>query len=191
MYERTKCEAEKLVLESYKNWNPPVTIIRPDFVYGPGDLRRLPLYRTIRDKRFLIVGNGKSFLHPTYIDDVIHGFHLVTSNPVAFGQIYNLAGPALVTAEDYVKTIAQLLKVSPPRFSIPKTVALAVAWASEAFSKINAKEPFITRSKVEFLTDNHGSDTSKAESQLGYRPRVEFQDGMRQTIDWYHDRRLL
>ncbi len=191
IYERTKCEAEKLVLEYHKHQNLPVTIIRPDFVYGPGDLRRLPLYRAIRNKRFLIVGNGKSFLHPTYIDDVILGFHLVTDNPVAFGEIYNISGPRLVTVEDYVETIAQSLNVPPPRFKIPKPLAGAAAWACEALSKTNGKEPFITRSKIEFLTNSHGSDISKAQSQLSYYPEFEFEDGVRRAINWYHEHGVL
>lgn len=191
IYERTKCEAEKLVLYFHHNRKLPATIMRPDFVYGPGDLRRLSLYRSIRDKKFRIVGNGKSYLHPTYIDDIIQGFHLVLNNPVAFGEIYNLAGPGLITVKEYVRTIARILKVSCPRFKIPKPLAVTAAWAFEAFSMLNGKEPFISTSKIGFLTNSHGSDISKARNQLGYKPEFVFRDGMRHTINWYYENCLL
>ena len=191
IYEQTKCEAERLVLKFHQERNLPVTIIRPDFVYGPGDLRRLSLYRAIRDKRFYVIGNGKSFLHPTYIDDVIQGFLLVANNIVAFGQIYNIAGPRPLTVEEYARTIAQTLNVTFPGIRVPKTIALVTACAFEGFSKISGKEPLISRSKVEFLTKSHGSDINKAKTQLGYEPKFEFEKGIRNTIDWYYKHSLL
>jgi len=44
---------------------------------------------------------------------------------------------------------------------------------------------------VDFLTTDHGSDISKAVRQLGYRPRIDFREGIRRTIDWYSQRGLL
>lgn len=190
-YERTKCDAEKAVLKFHHRWHLPVTIIRPDFVYGPGDLRRLPLYRAIRDKRFYIVGNGKSLLHPTYVDDVIQGFHLVAENTVGYGEIYNIAGPHLVTVQEFVETIARVFKVPLPRLKIPKFLSLAAARVCESLSGISGKEPFISRSKIEFLTNSHGSDVSKAQTQLHYQAKFQLEEGMRRTIDWYQKHRLL
>lgn len=191
IYERTKCEAEKLMLEFHRDRNLRVTIIRPDFVYGPGDLRRLSLYRAIKKQRFLIVGDGRSFVHPTYIDDVVQGCLLVLDNPDAFGEIFNIAGPRLLTVEEYVETIARLLNVTIPRFKIPKSLAKLVAVGFELISKLNGKEPFISRSKVEFLTNSHGSDISKAKDRLEYCPNYEFGYGMRKTIEWYSNNGLL
>jgi len=191
VYERTKCDAEKTVLEFHQGQHLPTTIIRPDFVYGPDDLRRLPLYRAIRDKRFYIIGNGRSLLHPTYVDDVIQGFHLVAEDTVNYGEIYNIAGPHLVTVQEFVETIARVLKVPLPRLKIPKFLALAAARVCESLSGISRKEPFISRSKIEFLTNSHGSDVSKAQTQLGYQARFQLEEGMRRTIDWYQKNRLL
>jgi len=191
IYERTKCEAEKLVLKFHRDHRLPVTILRPDFVYGPGDLRRLPLYRAVKNGKFFIIGNGKSFLHPTYIDDVIQGFHLVAGNPVAFGRIFNIGGPHLVTVGEYVGSIARSLDVPNPRMKIPAALALATAAGCEALSRITGREPYITRSKIEFLTKSHGTDISNAQTELGYRPGYALQEGLRRTIDWYRDHRLL
>jgi UDP-glucose 4-epimerase len=191
VYERTKCDAEKTVLEFHHSQHLPVTIIRPDFVYGPGDLRRLPLYRAIRDRRFYIIGNGRTLLHPTYVDDVIQGFHLVAKNSVPYGEIYNIAGPHPVTVQEFVETIARVFKVHPPRIKIPKFLALVAAQVCESLSGISGKEPFISRSRIEFLTNSHGSDVSKAQTRLGYQAGFQLEEGMRRTIDWYHEHRLL
>jgi UDP-N-acetylglucosamine 4-epimerase len=31
------------------------------------------------------------------------------------------------------------------------------------------------------------ADISKAKSALGYRPRVDFEDGLRRTVEWYRE----
>jgi nucleoside-diphosphate-sugar epimerase len=191
IYEKTKCEAEKLVIEFHRKNNLPVTIIRPDFVYGPGDLRRVRLYKAIRDKKFYIIGTGKFFLHPTYCDDAIQGFLDVSGNPVAYGQVYNIAGPCLISVQEFIETIAQIVNVSIPRFKIPKFFAISSAYAFELFSKINRNEPLISRSKIEFLTNNHGSNISKAQSQIGFRPIYSLYAGMKNTIDWCYKHGLL
>lgn len=187
IYEKTKCEAEKISLEYFKTHKLPVTVIRPDFVYGPEDIRRISLFRSIKNKKFLIVGNGKAHLHPTYIDDVVQGFLLVTANEKAYGEIYNIAGPAPITVDEFVNTIAKTLGVSPPPFKIPKFIGVAAAFGFEILSTIIKKPPFLTKSKIEFLTVDHGTDISKAISQLGYQPQYDFTQGIAKTIEWYKD----
>jgi UDP-glucose 4-epimerase len=191
IYEKTKCEAEKIVMKYSRERGFPTTIIRPDFVYGPYDLRRLKLYRAIKNGRFLIVGNGKTYLHPTYIDDVVQGFELVMNKPEAIGQIYNIAGPRPITVNEYIEKICEVLDVQTPRIKVPKILALCAAFTFEGLSKLTRKEPFISKNKVDFLTISHGSDISKAKNQLGYHPKVEFKDGIHKTINWYHKCGLL
>ena len=191
IYEKTKCEAEKLAIRFYEEKGLPMTIIRPDFVYGPGDLRRLKLYKAIKNKSFLMIGNGRSFLHPTYIDDVICGFELVMNNSKAIGEVYNIAGPRPITVREYLETIAQALNVTISKFKVPKVFARGAAFVLENISKVSKKEPFVSQSKINFLTISHGSDISKIKTQLGYLPKVEFKDGIKRTMDWYIENNVL
>jgi len=191
IYEKTKCEAEKLTLRYYRDKGLPVTVIRPDFVYGPGDLRRVKLYRAIKNNKFFIVGNGNSFLHPTYIDDVTYGFELVMNNSKAFGEVYNIAGIGPITVNEYIRTIAQVLNARIPMFKVPKVLARGAAFFLEGVSKIFREEPFISNSKINFLTISHGSDISKATNQLGYYPETDFRNGIEKTINWCKKQYLL
>ena len=185
IYEKTKCEAEKLVMRFHEEMGLPMTIVRPDFVYGPGDMRRLKLYKAIKNNFFFMIGDGGSFLHPTFISDIIYGFELVRNNRKAIGEIYNIAGSKPITVREYFETIAHVLEVNISKFNIPKVFAVNAAYILENISKITKKEPIISQSKIDFLTINHGSDISKIRTQLGYNPKVEFIDGIKRTIDWY------
>jgi nucleoside-diphosphate-sugar epimerase len=44
----------------------------------------------------------------------------------------------------------------------------------------------LTRSRVQFLTHSRVYDISKAKTELGFAPRVELEEGMKHTAEWYH-----
>ncbi len=74
LYEASKVQAEQSVIEFCQGKQIAYTIIRPDFVYGPEDVRRVKMYKNIRKGKFVLTTNGKSYLHPTYVTDVAQGF---------------------------------------------------------------------------------------------------------------------
>jgi UDP-glucose 4-epimerase len=184
LYEKSKCQAEKLVRRAHDIENLQTVIIRPDFVYGPGDHRRIALYRAIQRHRFYVIGNGQSIMHPTYVTDAVQGFLLAATQAEAAGQVYNIAGPQLMTVDEYVCTIAKALGIRPPRLKIPKTMAYLAALGFETLSRIRHRAPFVSRSKIEFLTKDHGCDIGRARKHLGYHPKTDFSEGMKLTLDW-------
>ncbi|MEW6097201.1 MAG: NAD-dependent epimerase/dehydratase family protein [bacterium] len=189
-YELTKCEAEKATLEySYKE-GLPLTIIRPCFVYGPRDLHKLELFQSIQRKRFLLVGDGSAFWHPTFIEDLLQGFLLAVNKPPK-GEIYNIGGPDKVSILECLTTIAQELDVSIPRLRVPVSIAYVSAFGCEWFSNLTNKEPFISRSKVRRLTTDDDMDISKAKRELGYKPQFDFKEGVKRTVKWYKENGFL
>lgn len=190
IYEKTKCEAEKQVIAHHRSYGLPMGIIRPDFVYGPGDYRRLSLYRAILHKRFFIIGTGKTILHPTYVDDVIQGILCIGDHQTGANDIFNLAGPEQLTVESYVEIMARVMGVSPPGIRIPLPIGKLAATISEKMAVFTGKAPFISHSKIEFLTHDHGSDISHAKD-AGFSPRYGFEDGFKKTIRWAKKNNLL
>ena len=62
------------------------SVIRPMGIYGPGDPGRfLMLYRAVRRGRFLMFGDGETFYHPCYIDNLVDAFELAAEHPKAVG----------------------------------------------------------------------------------------------------------
>jgi dihydroflavonol-4-reductase len=190
-YEKTKCEAEKEILNYGEKQGVPFTIIRPEFVYGPGDTHVLGLFKAIKAKRFVILGNGSSLLHPTYIDDLIQGIHLCTYNQNTVGEIFLITGDRPVTVKELAKTIAKELNVSLPEVKIPLLIANATANILELGAKIANFEPLLTRSRVKFFTENRAFSYEKARNELGYVPKVDFREGVKRTIGWYRENKYL
>lgn len=186
IYERTKCEAEKEILASSQRYGIPFTIIRPEFVYGPGDFHVLGLFKAIKCRRFVLLGHADSLLHPTYIDDLVQGIHLCTDNEKAVGKIFLITGNKPITVKKLAKTIAEELDVRLPKIRIPLLFAHVTAKIMELGTTIFANfEPLLTTSQVNFFTENRAFSYEKARKELGYFPKVDFREGVRKTVRWY------
>lgn len=191
VYERTKCEAEREILYYGEKQGIPFTIIRPEFVYGPGDTHVLGLFKAIRDKRFILPGNGKSLLHPTYIDDLIQGISLCIDNENAIGKIFLITGDMPIPVEELVKIISEELDVCLPKIKIPLFFANITAKILESAAKVANFEPLLTTSRIKFFTENRAFSYQKAKTELGFSPKVDFREGVRRTIHWYREKGYL
>ena len=191
IYETTKTEAERFARRFAAERSMPLTIIRPAFVYGPGDTHALGLFRVIQDRKFFFIGAGESLLHPTYIDDLTRGFGLCVDNEAAIGQTYLLAGRRPASDREFVALIAQELGVPAPKLRIPVWLARSVATVAEVLGKVLRVDPRLTMSRVRFFTDDRAFDISKAKQELGYAPQVDLRRGLQAALDWYRWKGLL
>ena len=191
IYEKSKVLAEEKIrnfhFQSYQNW----TILRPDFVYGPGDIRRTRLYRRIKKRLWLKIGDGKSVLRPTHVHDVCRAIYDCLQNANAYSQIFNVGGPELITIERYIDTITDIHGVKLLPLRLPTFLVLNAAIALEKFARITNTKPIATKSEVEFLTQDHGTDISKIRKSLGCNPRIDLRTGMQETLSWAKNHDLL
>jgi nucleoside-diphosphate-sugar epimerase len=184
IYELTKAEAEKLVLKYYHEFGLPVTIIRPAFVYGPRDKHLFRLFKAVQEGKFVLIGNGESFIHPTYISDVIQASQLCLTKKRGTGEIYIVAGERPVTWRQLVEVIADVCSSPPPRLSIPIWLSKLLAFLMERISRIYGSEPRLTTSMVKYLTESRAYDITKAKKELGYKP-LRLEEGIKKTVEWY------
>lgn len=113
-YEQTKVEGERIVRAFTGDGRARGSIIRPGFIYGPGDMHHYPLFKAIaRLGRFCpIMGSGKNLVCPTYVDDVVDFIY-----HAAEGE-YTIAGSP-VTMRGFMRAIAKAVGVSKPFFCLP------------------------------------------------------------------------
>lgn len=191
LYEKTKVEAEEFVLSRRGRSDMAVTVIRPDFVYGPGDKHKLRLFQAVKRRRFPLIGGGKSLLHPTYVTDVTQGLLLMLGNNKAYGEVFNIAGAAPVSVHDLVDAVSHSLGIGKKPINVPSSIAISGALACEAMAKLLHKPPPITLQQVRFFTTDHASDITKARCVLGYMPAVDVRQGIGRTVAWYEDNGLI
>lgn len=191
MYERSKAEAEGDTMRFCQVKRVKWTILRPDFVYGPGDLRRAPLFRLLRDGKMYIIGSGQAHISPTYVTDVVNAFIQCVNNENAYDRVFNISGVP-VTVEHFLRTIARNVDRPLPAIRIPTFLAYAGAAASEfVHGRILGKESLITVSKVRFLTQDHSTDSGRAHRFLNFHQSYSLDQGIEHTVAWYKEKGLL
>ena len=182
-YDRSKLQGEKIALESAKE-GLNIIIVRPGWVYGPGDRRTFKLIRAIARRRFILIAKGKALQTPVYVDDLVDGA-LLCSEKGKTGQIYNLAGAEVLTVKQIAETIAAATGTKIPRLAFPLFSAKAAAWSlGKAFS-IFGKEAPLNPSRLAFFIHPKPLSIRKAAEELGYTPAWDFKKGMAATMAWY------
>lgn len=193
-YSDSKVEAESLVWSHYRRVHLPITILRPATVYGPGArLLVVALIRLLRRRSLPLIDGGEHIAGLTYVGNLVDALLLAATSDASVGQAYNISDGGKVTWKEYVEALAQLSGVPKPARSYPHWRAFGMATFWEAYHRMlgRSERPPLTRMMVELMGTDQDFPIGKAEQQLGYRPRVTFEQGIRFTGDWLRQQGLL
>ena len=129
--------------------------------------------------------------HLTFIDDLVEGLRLAGTTPAASGRTYILAGPRYTPLEQLVQMVAKELGVTPPRVHLPVWPCWTAGLLCELVCVPLRVEPPIFRRRVDFYTKSRAFDTTRARKELGFKPKVDLDEGIRRTARWYRSEGLL
>lgn len=191
LYEMSKVQAENSIINGFKDSDVKYTIVRPDFVYGPEDYRRIKLYKNIRDGKFILTTSGKSYLSPTHVYDVASGILCCVNNPSAYNEIFNISAYSDITVSEYVKTIASYFGRKPIHINLGYKLSIILSNAIEVVFKLLGKEPFVSKNKIDFLAIDHSTSAEKAMGLIGYKPYYNFSMGFKDTMKWMEENKLI
>jgi nucleoside-diphosphate-sugar epimerase len=183
VYDKSKLEGERIVLESARR-GQKIFVIRPGWVYGPGDRRTFKLIRSIARKRFILVSKGKILQTPVYIDDLIQGT-LLCAEKGRPGEVYHLAGPEALPVAEIVRKIAAATDSRIPRFSLPLPPVRIAAWILGKTFSLAKREAPLSPSRLAFFIHPKPLSIEKAVRDLGYSPRWNFDRGIAAAVAWY------
>ncbi|MFW6169995.1 MAG: NAD-dependent epimerase/dehydratase family protein [Planctomycetota bacterium] len=192
-YTKTKAEAEVLLKRHMDEHGFPAVIIRPGFIYGPGDRHVVPrLIERIAAGQMKLIGSGQNLLNNTYVGNLSEAVLLALTNEQAMGETFNIRDERLVTRNEFVHAIAEYMGRPHPKH-VPERLAKAAVVPIEWFARLKGarRAPLLTRARIKFLTQNLDFSIEKAQSVLGYRPRTDFQEGMQETLRWANNAGLL
>jgi dihydroflavonol-4-reductase len=184
VYESSKLGAEERVREQFAR-GLAGTIVRPVGIYGPGEMRFLKLFRSVKNGTFRMIGSGGTVQHLTFVDDVVEGILLAAGSAAAVGQTYILAGPRYTDLNELVSATARVLGVGVPRGRIPLGPVMVAARITESVCRPFGIDPPLYPRRVAFFTRNRGFSSEKARRELGYAPRVDLEEGLGRLATWY------
>lgn len=190
-YQLTKYEGEKVVRE-YVEKGLDAVILRPTAIYGPGDPGRfLILFRLVKRGSFVMFGNGRTYYHPLYVDNLVDAFELASERDGIRGQTFIIGDARYYSLNDLVPQVAESMDVPIRIWHLPFWPLWAAAIACEtAYTPLRLTPPLFRR-RVAWFRQNRAFDISKARRSLGYEPRIDLGTGLRRTAEWYTAHRYL
>jgi nucleoside-diphosphate-sugar epimerase len=188
-YSQTKVEADQLALEYHRKHGVPVVVLRPGFVYGPRDRAVLPkLIKRMTNGKVHYLGGDRRALNTIYIGNLIDAVFLAIDKPTAVGQVYNLTDGEDVSKRRFFEAVADGMGLPRSKQILPRWLAAILVRLLERQMRravARDKNPLLTPAQFKFLLLNLDFSIEKAKRELGYQPRVTFDEGMRETLAWY------
>lgn len=162
-YSVSKVAGEHLAYSFYKEHNYPIVTIRPFNIYGPGQIGegaiQIFIKNAVRNNNIEIHGDGDQIRSWCYIDDMMDGIMLCLTNKKAIGEIFNIGNPkGTITISSLAEKIVALCNTKSKIVYVPKN-----------YVDVELRIPTI----------------EKAETLLGFKPKVDLNSGIKRTFAWY------
>lgn len=161
-YSASKTSADMFALAYHHTYGTPVLITRCSNNYGPKQFpeKLIPLIisNCLENKQIPVYGDGLNVRDWIYVND--HNLAILdVLEKGKIGQVYNIGSSNEKTNIEIVKTILNILGKS---------------------------EELITYVKDRPGHDKrYAIDSSKIQNELGWSPKMNFENGIKQTIEWY------
>jgi dihydroflavonol-4-reductase len=181
-YKRSKWQAEAEVIAAAKSGLPAV-VAMPTTPVGPWDWKPTPTGKIIVD--FLngkMPGYVETGLNFVGVEDCAAG-HLLVAERGKIGERY-LLGAKNLTLKGLLDTLAQITGLPAPKLKIPHGLALGVAYAETAVSRLLGREPQIPVEGVKIAQHMMFVDASRAPRELGFRP-ASVAAALERAVRWY------
>ncbi|MEA2413196.1 MAG: hypothetical protein QOC77_3757, partial [Thermoleophilaceae bacterium] len=180
LYPSTKAMAEQAVRQANRPGSFETVVVRPRFVWGPGDTTVLPsLAEAVRSGQFRWIGGGRHRTSTTHVDNVVEGLWLGATRGVA-GAAYFVTDGEPQVFRDFVTRLLATQGLDPGDGELPAPVARALAAAGEAAWRALPLpgSPPLTRMALWVSSLECTIDISRARAELGYAPVVSIDDGL-------------
>jgi nucleoside-diphosphate-sugar epimerase len=190
-YGRSKMRMELAVKE--RQGKIETVIIRAPWFYGPNQPPRQTLFfQMIRDGKAPIVGSGKNLRSMAYIDNLCQGLLLAALVEKASGNLYWIADRRPYSMNEIIDTVEKLLETEFGQKCAHKRMRLP-GLASEVALVMDAtlQTAGIYQQKIHVLSEMNKTiacSVARAEKELGFKPGVELEEGMRRSLKWCVER---
>jgi nucleoside-diphosphate-sugar epimerase len=180
-YARTKAHAEKAVREANDEGTGFTTIVvRPRFVWGPGDQTILPAVKSMVEKgQFAWIDGGRNKTSTTYIGNLTHAMNLALTKGNGGNAYFVLDGPPVVFREFMTKML-NAAGVTPGDRAVPGWLVRTIAYVGETTYRalgIKSKPP-LTRFTANIMSRDCILIDDKARKEMGYAPAVTIDQGL-------------
>lgn len=180
-YSWTKARAEELV-EAANTPEFQTIILRPRFIWGPGDTTLLPVIEHMaKSGQWQWIDGGRAKTSTTHIANLVHAIELALTKGNG-GQAYFILDDGVRTMKEIISAIAATRGITLPEKSVPSWAADTLAALAEgAWRTFNLKgQPPVTRFGAMIMSRDSVLIDAKARREMDYAPVISVEEGLRQ-----------
>jgi len=162
VYDEAKRFAEAIALAYHRSHGIDTKIVRIFNTYGPKmrdhDGRAIPNFidQALKGEPLTVYGDGSQTRSFCYVSDLINGIHKLMNS--SLNEPVNIGNPT-------EKTILELAKM---------IIELTGSKSKIEYKPLPADDPKVRR-----------PDITKAKSNLDWQPKIDLEQGLKNTIDWF------
>ena len=164
-YSASKIAADAMAMSFYNSFDLPITIARPFNTYGPRQSARAIIPTIITQiasgKKEIKLGDITPTRDFNYVEDCCRAFIMLAESEKTIGETINIGSNSEISIGDTLKMIKKLM--------------------SSDVTFINDQQRIRPeKSEVYRLW----CDNKKINELVGYKPKIDIQNGLKKTIDW-------
>ena len=196
-YGKTKAAAETHIRSYAESAGVSYSIIRPCVVYGDRDYANFtPRLMNMLGRPIVpVIASDSRHMNLVHVEDVVEAAILAGTKSNVEAQVYNITGGNRTSLREicrvYIRLTGQRRYLLPLPVSVWRA-ALFSRWmvrhlAHRQLARINQR--LREREYLQsFFLSRHEYDIKKAMEELGYRPSIGLEEGLRRTIAWHETR---
>ena len=181
-YTQAKTAAEKIVLDAVRDRHLPAVLLRPGRVFGPGMTLLTPEVARRLGNLFVVLGDGTRELPLVYVEDVIDAIVRAAETSKFDGRIFHIVDRTKITQNQVVRDYISKNAKNANVIHLPVAIVYSLALGFELLSKVLNRSVPLSIYRVKSALAPMRFDCSRAENEIGWRPRVGVASGLQETM---------
>ena len=162
-YAVSKLAEEHMAIAYHQERGMPSVVFRPFNIYGPGQVGegalRAFIQKALRDEPIEIHGDGTQIRAWCFVDDMVEGLLIALEHPRAIGESFNIGNSrAVTTIYGLANTVTRVLRSQSK-----------VIFTRKDYADIELRVP----------------DVKKSRELIGFEARVDLEEGILRTAEFY------
>lgn len=184
LYGKSKMLAEKVCARFHDKL--PLVILRPTIVLGVRQRQLNSMLQLVQKRIIPLLGRkGDRQTSLCFVQDVVQALVLAAENENVKNKTYFVADGGAYSYKEISMQVKKELGVSFV-LKIPFPMMMTIAFILEIAAWITRTNPLFTRQNIQSARRNYWlHDISRIREELGFEPRINFEEGIRDIVSWY------
>jgi len=184
-----KVRQDEIVIEYGAKHHIPFSIVRPGFVYGPGNMSMTGRVGIGTFGLFLHLG-GSNIIPFTYVDNCADAIALVGLTKGCDAEVFNIVDDNLPTSRKFLR----LYKKNTGGFSslyLPRPMSFFLCYLWEKYSDWSKGQlpPVFNRNRWSAEWKGNRYSNKKLKQLTGWKPRISFDEALRRYFEYFRNAR--